>query len=64
MHPLLIGLAVPVLGQAAAVGVTLYFLCAIGAHIRARDPGVGGAVFFLVLALCALAANLAHHPAR
>jgi len=58
---LLIGFAVRVLGEAAAIGLILYFVCAIGAHIRARDPGVGGAIFFLVLAGCALVANLAYH---
>jgi hypothetical protein len=46
---------------AGAIGLVLYFICAIGAHIRARDRGVGGAVFFLILAACALAANLAYH---
>src|SRR6186997_3279838 len=46
---LLFGFAVPVLGKAAAIGLTLYFVCALSAHIRARDPRVGGAVSFLVL---------------
>jgi len=58
---LLVGLALPRLGLAAAVGLVLYFVCAIGAHIRAADRGVGGAVFFLILAACALATNLAAH---
>jgi len=58
---LLIGLFVPVLGIAAAVGLILYFICALSAHIRARDRGVGGAVSFLVLALAALIANIAQH---
>ena len=58
---LLIGFAVPLLGKAAAIGLVLYFVCAIGAHVRARDRGFGGAVFFLALAACALAANLAYH---
>jgi hypothetical protein len=58
---LLVGLALPPLGLAAAIGLVLYFICAIGAHVRARDRGVGGAVFFLILAACALAANLAYH---
>lgn len=55
---LLVGFAVPALGVAAATGLVLYFTCAIGAHLRARDPGFGGAVFFLALAVCALLANL------
>jgi hypothetical protein len=58
---LLIGLAAPVLGQVAAIGLILYFICAVSAHIRARDPGFGAAVFFLALAACALVANLAYH---
>lgn len=58
---LLIGFAVQVLGVAAAIGLILYFICAISAHLRARDRGFGGAVFFLVLAGCALVANLAYH---
>jgi hypothetical protein len=56
-----IGLAVPMLGTAAATGLVLYFVCALGAHVRAGDRGVGGAAFFLVLAACALAANLVNH---
>lgn len=58
---LLIGLAVPVLGEVAAVGLILYFIGAVSAHIRARDPGFGGAVSFLALAACALVANVAYH---
>ena len=58
---LLIGIAVPMLGYAAAIGLVFYFVCALGAHIRARDPGFGGAAFFLALAAGALAANLAYH---
>ena len=48
---LLVGFAVPALGTAAAVGLVLYFICALSAHIRVRDPNVGGAVSFLVLAV-------------
>jgi hypothetical protein len=58
---LLIGLVLPVLGIAAAIGLVLYFICALSAHIRARDRGVGGAVSFLVLALAALIADIAYH---
>ena len=57
---LLVGLAVPLLGDAAAIGLVLYFICAIGAHVRARDSEIAGAVFFLALAACALVANLAY----
>ena len=58
---LLLGLVVPVAGAAAAAGLVLYFVCALGAHIRAHDRGVGGAVSFLVLAAAALAATVAYH---
>jgi hypothetical protein len=58
------GLAVPALGNAAALGLVLYFTCALGAHIRVRDRGVGGAVFFLLLAACTLVASLADHGLR
>jgi hypothetical protein len=58
---LLIGFVVPALGTAAAAGLTLYFVCALSAHIRARDPEVGGAVAFLLLAAAALIVNLAYH---
>lgn len=58
---LLIGFAVPLLGKAAAIGLILYFVSALSAHIRARDPQVGGAVSFLVLAVAALIANVAYY---
>ena len=58
---LLIGFAVPVLGAAAAIGLALYFVCALSAHLRVHDPGIGGAVTFLVLAVAALIAGLGYH---
>lgn len=58
---LLAGIAVPALGVAASIGLILYFVCALGAHLRVRDPGIGGAVFFLALAAGTLAANLTYH---
>ena len=36
---LLVGIWVPEIGLAACVGLILYFLLAIGAHVRARDLG-------------------------
>jgi hypothetical protein len=54
---LIIGVAVPALGTAAAVGLVVYFICALGAHIRVRDPQIAGAVSFLVLAVIALIAE-------
>ena len=35
---LLVGFALPALGTAAAIGLVLYFICAVSAHIRVRDP--------------------------
>jgi hypothetical protein len=58
---LLIGFVVPVLGTAAAIGLVLYFICALSAHLRVRDPGIGGAVTFLVLALAAAITALGYH---
>src|SRR3954465_1672042 len=57
---LLVGLAVPALGIAAAIGLVLYFICALSAHARVRDPGVGGAVTFLALAVGALITDVAY----
>ncbi len=58
---LLLGFAVPALGTAAAVGLVLYFVCALCAHIRVRDCHVGGAISFLILAVAALTTDLADH---
>jgi hypothetical protein len=55
---LVIGLFVPALGFAAGIGLVLYFLCALRAHIRVHDHGIGGAVTFLMLALAVLIADL------
>jgi hypothetical protein len=57
---LLAGFAVPALGTAAAIGLVVYFMCAVTAHLRVRDRGVGGAVFFLLLAAAALTADVAY----
>jgi hypothetical protein len=57
---LVAGLAVPVLGTAAAIGLVVYFSCAVGAHIRVSDPKVAGAVSFLVMSVAALATGLGH----
>jgi hypothetical protein len=58
---LLIGFAVPALGAAAAIGLIAYFICALSAHIRVRDPQVAGAVGFLVMAVAVLAVGLGYH---
>jgi DoxX-like family len=57
---LLLGMVVPVLGTAAATGLVLYFICAVTAHLRVHDRKVGGAVFFLLVAVAALATDLAY----
>ncbi len=58
---LMIGLAVPPLGIAAAAGLVVYFICALSAHIRAHDRNVGGAVTFLLLAVAALFLSVEYH---
>ena len=57
---LLAGFAVPVLGTAAAIGLAVYFICALSTHIRVRDPKVAGAVSFLVMAVAALVVGLGY----
>jgi uncharacterized membrane-anchored protein len=58
---LLAGFAVPALGTAAAIGLVLYFICAVVAHLRVRDREIGGAVFFLLLAATALTTSIVYH---
>jgi uncharacterized membrane protein YphA (DoxX/SURF4 family) len=49
---LLVGLAVPALGIAAAVGLSLLLIGAVGAHLRANDArNAPPAVLLLLLAL-------------
>ena len=57
---LLIGFAAPVVGAAAATGLVLYFVCALGVHLRAGDPRIAAAIFFLLLAMAALVADLGY----
>jgi hypothetical protein len=56
---LLIGVAVPLLGIAAASGLVVYFIGALAAHARVRDRVVGGAIGFLVLSLAVLTLEIA-----
>lgn len=58
---LLAGFAAPALGTAAAIGLVLYFICAVTAHLRVRDHQIGGAVFFLLLAVAALTTSVGYH---
>ena len=56
---LLVGVAVPLIGTAAAVGLILFFVAAIITHLRGRDYSLGPAIVFLLLAVAALALRLA-----
>src|SRR5918912_4473420 len=59
---LLLGvLGVPLIGTAAAVGLILFFVCALYTHLRASDysPQFGLAIGFLLLAGAALVVDLA-----
>jgi DoxX-like protein len=53
---LLIGIGVPLIGIAAAAGLTLFFIGAVVTHLRARDLSVGNGVpvMFLVVVVAAL----------
>ncbi|MGH9207274.1 MAG: DoxX family protein, partial [Acidimicrobiales bacterium] len=42
---LLVGIAVPFIGVAGAIGLVFYFVGAIVAHLRARDSALGAAIF-------------------
>ena len=59
---LLLGLlGVPLIGTAAAIGLTLFFVCAVYTHIYADDysPQFGLAIGFLLLAVASLGLGLA-----
>ena len=51
---LLIGIGVPLIGTAAATGLTLFFVGAIITHLHAGDYSFGLAVVFLLLVVGAL----------
>jgi hypothetical protein len=55
---LLVGIGVPLIGTAAAVGLIVFFVAAIITHLRARDYSFGLAVVFLLLAVAALVLGL------
>ena len=58
---LLLGLVgLPPIGTAAAIGLILFFVCALYTHVRASDysPQFGLAIGFLVLAVAALVVGL------
>jgi hypothetical protein len=53
---LLLGIGIPLIGVAAAIGLTLFFIGAVITHIRAGDYSLGNGVpgIFLVVVLAAL----------
>ncbi len=55
---LLVGLAVPFIGAAAAVGVVLFFIGAVVVHVRAKDKEFAPAVVLMLLAAAALVLRL------
>lgn len=57
---LLLGLAVPLLGTLAAIGLVVYFVSALAVHLRAGDSQIAGAVFFLIMAVAALLVSAAY----
>ncbi|MEE6257407.1 DoxX family protein [Plantactinospora sonchi] len=57
---LVVGIWLAPLGVAAATGVTLYFVGAVVAHLRARDlAGLGAPVVVLAVAVATLVLRLA-----
>lgn len=56
---LLVGVGVPLIGTAVAVGLILFFVGAIITHLRARDYSFALAVVFLLLAVATLVLRVA-----
>jgi len=56
---LLVGIRVPLIGIAAAVGLVLFFVGAIITHLRGRDYSFGLAIVFLLIAVAALVLRVA-----
>lgn len=57
---LVVGVAVEAIGIAAAVGLVVYFICALSAHVRVRDRNIGGAIVFLLFASAALVTDFGY----
>jgi hypothetical protein len=55
----LVGLAVPLIGTAAAIGVILFFIGAVITHLRIRDHAIAPPVGFGLLAVTTLVLGLA-----
>jgi hypothetical protein len=58
---LLAGFAVPLLGVLAAIGLELYFVLALFAHLRVGSRKLSGWALFFVVVTAALVVNVAHH---
>lgn len=56
---LLVGIGVPLIGIAAAIGLILFFIAAIITHLRGRDYSFGLAVVFLLVAVATLVLRVA-----
>jgi hypothetical protein len=56
---LLVGIGIPLIGAAAALGLTLFFLGAIATHLRAHEYSLHYPGVFLVLAVASLALRFA-----
>ncbi|MFM7093897.1 MAG: DoxX family protein [Actinomycetota bacterium] len=57
---LIVGLTVDKIGTASAVGLSIYFVLAVGAHIRVRDrlKGILPAIGTLAISVATLATSL------
>lgn len=60
---LLAGLALPLVGTLAACGLVLYFIGAIGAHLRVGSHNIVGGIVFLLTAVAVLVLGLLDHGA-
>lgn len=56
---LLVGISMPAIGTAAAVGLVVFYVGAVLTHLRARDYSFGLQYVFLLLAVATLALGLA-----
>lgn len=58
---LLAGFAVPLLGVLAAIGLELYFVLALVAHLRVGSRKLAGWALFFLTVTAALVINLEYH---
>jgi hypothetical protein len=58
---LLAGFVVPLFGVLAAIGLELYFILALFAHLRVGSRKLSGWATFFIVETAALVVNLAHH---